>query len=244
MTAIIAHRGYSAYYPENTLLAFDKAADFDIWGIELDVHLTKDQEVVIIHDERIDRTSNGQGYVKDRTLQELKTFAFYGDFPQTQVSHPEAIQIPTLREFFEWFKPLSIKVNIELKTNIFRYQGINERVWGLIQEFNLADRVLISSFNHHSVVDFMKLAEGSALEFAFLTGACLLEPGTYCRQHGVGHYHPYYVSLEPTDLLNCQDQGIQVNPYTVNDKEAIQKVAAMGVDAIITNYVERALDLV
>lgn len=244
MTAIIAHRGYSAYYPENTLLAFDKAADFDIWGIELDVHLTKDQEVVIIHDERIDRTSNGQGYVKDKTLKELKTFAFYGDFPQTQVSHPEAIKILTLREFFEWFKPLSLKVNIELKTNIFRYQGINERVWGLIQEFNLADRVLISSFNHHSVVDFMSLAKGSAVEFAFLTGACLLEPGTYCCQHGVGHYHPYYVSLEPTDLLNCQDQGIQVNTYTVNDKEAIQKVAAMGVDSIITNYVDRAFDLV
>ena len=244
MTAIIAHRGYSAYYPENTLLAFDKAADFDIWGIELDVHLTKDQEVVIIHDERIDRTSNGQGYVKDKTLKELKTFAFYGDFPQTQVSHPEAIKILTLREFFEWFKPLSLKVNIELKTNIFRYQGINERVWGLIQEFNLADRVLISSFNHHSVVDFMSLAKGSAVEFAFLTGACLLEPGSYCHQYGVGHYHPYFVSLEPADLINCQDQGIQVNPYTVNDPELIQQVAAMGVDAIITNYVERALDLV
>lgn len=244
MTAIIAHRGYSAYYPENTLLAFDKAADFDIWGIELDVHLTKDQEVVIIHDERIDRTSNGQGYVKDKTLKELKTFAFYGDFPQTQVSHPEAIKILTLREFFEWFKPLSLKVNIELKTNIFRYQGINERVWGLIQEFNLADRVLISSFNHHSVVDFMKLAKRSELEFAFLTGACLLEPGTYCRQYGVGHYHPYYVSLESIDLSNCQDQGIQVNTYTVNDEEAIQKVAAMGVDSIITNYVDRALYLV
>ncbi|MCR8969909.1 glycerophosphodiester phosphodiesterase [Facklamia sp. 7083-14-GEN3] len=243
MAKIIAHRGYSAKYPENTMLAFKEAAKFPIEGIELDVHLTKDQEVVIIHDESIDRTSTGSGYVKDMTLTELRQYNYYAQFQHTQVSSSSDIQIPLLREFFEWMQPLDIKVNIELKTNIFRYEGLNIKVLELIREFKLEDRVLISSFNHHSVRDFMRLAGDSKIEYGFLTASGQLNPGKYCKEHGVGHYHPAFVTLDPEDIEECHRQGVEINTYTVNEADHIQMMIDAGVDRIITNYVERALEL-
>lgn len=243
MTTIIAHRGYSAFYPENTLLAFQAASRFPIEGIELDVHLTKDGEVVIIHDESIDRTSNGKGWVKDQTLTELRQYDYFGRFPETIETHPSLIQLLTLREFLEWMIPLDLMVNIELKTNIFRYEGLNQKVLELIQEMDLADRVIISSFNHHSLLDFMKRAKGLPIEYGFLTGEGLLDPGKYCQTYGVNHYHPHFVTLEPEDVNDCRNRHIQINTYTVNEEAHLLAMKELGVDRVITNYVERALDL-
>ena len=89
----IAHRGAKAYEPENTLQAFQKALDLNSDGIELDVHLSTDQHIIVIHDETIDRTANGKGFVNDFTLTELKSFLIDGKF-----------QIPTLNEVFDLFE--------------------------------------------------------------------------------------------------------------------------------------------
>ncbi|MBG9981373.1 glycerophosphodiester phosphodiesterase [Facklamia sp. DSM 111018] len=242
MTQLIAHRGYSGLFPENTMLAFKEAAKYPIKGIELDVHLTKDNQIVIIHDESIDRTSNGKGYVKDMTLEELRQFDYYVNFPETQKEHQIDIQLPTLREFFEWFVDQTIMVNIELKTNIFRYEGINQEVLKLIKEFSIADRILISSFNHHSVRDFMEMAENLPIEYGFLTASGQLEPGKYCKKYGVTNYHPAFVTLDPEDILDCKQTGVQINTYTVNDEAHIKFLIEAGIDSIITNYIERALE--
>ncbi|WP_028125676.1 glycerophosphodiester phosphodiesterase [Eremococcus coleocola] len=240
---IIAHRGYTGKYPENTRLAFEKAAELPIWGIELDVHLSKDQEVVIIHDEAIDRTSNGSGLVKDMTLEELRSYQFYGAFPELENQADDGLTIMTLDEFLAWMQPLSIKVNIELKTNIFAYEGIVQKVIDLIKHYNLADRVLISSFNHRSIRECMTLAGDLPLEYGFLTGASLLEPGDYCKAKGVGHYHPFYGSLVPADIINCHQHGIQINAYTINDKAAMKAMVDLGLDRLITNFPEDALEM-
>ena len=124
MTKIFAHRGASGYAPENTLPAFAMAEKQGADGIELDVQLTKDGELVVIHDEKIDRTSTGKGFVRDYTLPELRKMSF--------CNHMElysGVKIPTLEEDLDLVKPGNMTVNIELKTGIFWYQGIVEKTW-------------------------------------------------------------------------------------------------------------------
>ena len=145
---IWAHRGSSMMNPENTLLAFRKAAELEgITGIEFDVQLTKDGEIVVIHDEKVDRTTDGTGNVRDYTLNELKQLTISGD--------GEVHSIPTLRETFEMLAPYcknkGLRLNIELKNSIIRYEGMEQKVIDMVSEFNLEDYVVYSSFNHDSI---------------------------------------------------------------------------------------------
>lgn len=139
---IWAHRGSSMMNPENTLLAFRKAAELEgITGIEFDVQLTKDGEIVVIHDEKVDRTTDGTGNVRDYTLNELKQLTISGD--------GEVHSIPTLRETFEMLAPYcknkGLRLNIELKNSIIRYEGMEQKVIDMVSEFNLEDYVVYSS---------------------------------------------------------------------------------------------------
>ena len=126
---IYAHRGSSGTHPENTLAAFREAARLPIYGVEFDVHLTKDGELVVIHDETIDRTSNGKGFVKDMTLAELRSFDFGSWFSDEFRGEP----IPTLHEVLEVFSETSHHLNIELKSDIFPYEGMAEKVVAMVQ---------------------------------------------------------------------------------------------------------------
>ena len=120
---IWAHRGASGYAPENTLEAFKLAAEMGADGVELDVQLTKDGEVVVVHDERIDRVSDGSGLVAEYTLEELRQFNFNKMHPE----FAEICRIPTLREVLECLKDTGLTVNVELKTGINFYEGIENK---------------------------------------------------------------------------------------------------------------------
>lgn len=122
MCKIFAHRGYSGKYPENTMIAFKKALECGVDGIELDIQLTKDGEVVIIHDETIDRTTTGKGFVIDYTYEELEKFDASFKFKDLGFN-----KIPTLREYFQLVKDYDIVTNVELKTGINEYLGIEKR---------------------------------------------------------------------------------------------------------------------
>ena len=114
---IIAHRGLSGFYPENTMLAFKKCLNLNIYGIELDVQKTKDNQLVVIHDEKVDRTFNGTGYIKDMTLNELKSLnSNFRDYENNK-----DCKIPTLKEVLTLFKPTDFIINIELKNNKIKY---------------------------------------------------------------------------------------------------------------------------
>ena len=108
---VFAHRGFSGKYPENTMLAFKKAEEVGCYGIELDVQLTKDDEIVIMHDETIDRTTSGTGNIRDYTYQELCLVDCYGKFEGKY----DFQRIPTLREYLTWVKDTGLVTNIELK---------------------------------------------------------------------------------------------------------------------------------
>lgn len=148
-----AHRGFRGKYPENTRLAFKKAIEAGVSGIEFDIHLSKDGEIVIIHDESLERTTNGSGLIKDKSLKELKELNAAKLFPQY-----EKEEILTLREYFDFAKDWEIITNIELKTSIIDYENIEKMTYDLIKEYGMEEKIIISSFNHNSLIRFKELA--------------------------------------------------------------------------------------
>ena len=228
-----AHRGFSGKYPENTMLAFEKALEAGCEGIEFDVHLTKDGKVVIIHDERIDRTSDKTGWVKDMTYEELCK----ADFSYKYMGETEFQKIPTLREYFELVKDKDIISNIELKTGIFEYPGIEKVVYDMICEFDLKDKVIISSFNHHSVMRMKELDPN--LECGFLSETWILDVGEYMNRYGVEAYHPIFRMLNEEITEDLKKHHCRINTWTVNEEEDILEMIRIGVDGIISNYPDR-----
>lgn len=231
MTLNFAHRGFSGEYPENTMLAFRKAIEAGAQGIELDVHFTKDKEVVIIHDETIDRTTDGKGEVESFTYDELCKFNAYGRFEGKY----EFQKIPTLREYFELIKPVDgFLTNIELKTGINEYPGIEKAVLKIIDEFELRDRIIISSFNHFSVKRFKEIAPD--VKCGFLEESRIIDFGAYAKKYGVEFIHPLYKCLTKDVFDEVYSNGIGINTWTVNDENAVRYLVKNNVNAVIGNY--------
>lgn len=230
MTKNFAHRGFSGKYPENTMLAFRKAVEEGVDGIELDVQLTKDGEVVIIHDETIDRTTDGKGLVVSYTCDELRKFDASFKFRGQCGFNP----IPTLREYFELVKDKNLVTNIELKTGLNEYFGIEEKVWKLIEEYRLEDRVLISSFNHYSVLRMKSIAPN--LKYGLLTETWIINAGKYTEDVGVECYHPHFFSMTAENVKELKEHNIEINVYTVNEEKDIRDMIEKGIDIVIGNY--------
>lgn len=238
MTKNFAHRGFSGKYPENTMLAFEKAIAEGVDGIELDVQLTKDGEVVIIHDEKIDRTTDGEGYVVDYTYEELSKF----DASYIYRGKMGFNKIPTLREYFELVKDLDIITNIELKTGINEYLGIEEKVWDLIQEFKLQDKIIISSFNHFSVMRMKKIAPN--MKYGFLSEDWIIDAGKYTHSHGIQCYHPRFNNLIPEVIEELKSYGLEINTWTVNLESDMRYLISHKIDVIIGNYPDLAKKII
>ena len=230
MSKIFGHRGFSGNYPENTMLAFQKAIEAGVDGIELDVHLTKDDRLVIIHDETIDRTSNGTGWVKDMTLSELRKFDYSATFAGVYGFN----HLPTLEEYFEMVKDLPLITNIELKTGIYEYPTIEQHVIDMVRSFHLEDRVILSSFNHYTIQRCKKIAP--ELKCGFLSESWLINYGAYAKANGVECCHPVYFNLIPEVVEEMHAAGCEINTYTVNAAEDVRRLCALGVDALIGNY--------
>ena len=229
MTMNFAHRGFSGKYPENTMLAFEKAIEAGADGIENDVHYTKDGVLVIIHDERIDRTTNGTGFVRDYTYEELSKFDASYTFKEAGFQ-----RIPTLREYMELVKDKDIITNIELKTGEFEYPGIEKMVYDMIMEYGLKDRIIISSFNHYSILRMKAL--DPTIKCGLLEESWLVNAGAYVASTGVECYHPMYLNMVPEVVEEIKSHGLEINTWTVNDEEDIRRMFERGVDGIIGNF--------
>lgn len=232
MVQIFAHRGFSGYYPENTMLAFQKVAEETVAdGIELDIQLTKDGEIVIMHDEMLDRTTNGSGWLKDHTLEELKMLSVgvnvKGFFPRQT--------IPTLREYFTWLKTTKLITNIELKTSYFEYEGIEEKLIAMVKEFGLEDQILYSSFNHYTVARIKKLMPEA--KCGLLTDTWLMNIGEYAASQGAASVNArtYFCAKEGV-AADLHAHNIALQAWTPNDAEMMQELVDAGVDVLITNY--------
>lgn len=238
MTLIWAHRGASAYAPENTLPAFELAAEQGAAGVELDVQLSADGELVVCHDETIDRTSNGTGKVKDLTLEQLRQF----DFSAGHDGYA-GTKIPTLREVFDLLGPLGLKVNVELKNSIEPYVGMPEQADALIAELGLAEQVLYSTFNHYSVRDIA--ASGSPVPVAVLHQDMIVDPWDYAKALGAVALHPhgYLPLLSPDYVPRSHEVGLKVNVWTIDDPGQMALLIRDQADGIITNTPDVAVAL-
>lgn len=233
-----AHRGASGYAPENTLAAFQKAVDLDADGVELDIQLTKDDQIVVIHDETIDRTSDGKGWVKDYTLEELRAFNYNRIKPEYK--HAD---IPTMREVFELLKPTGLFINIEIKTGVVFYEKIEEKILALTKEMGMEDRVCYSSFNHYTVTRIHELKPDAEVGFLYADGP--IDMPSYGVKHGVNALHPALYNLQYDGFVKeCKEKGLKLNVWTVNERPYMEMCCQYGVDAIITNYPDIAKEVV
>lgn len=229
-----AHRGASAHAPENTLPAFELAYLSGADGIELDVQLSKDGVPVVIHDERIDRVSNGNGYVCNYTLEELKGFNVNQYFPEYG-----NVTIPTLAEVYDLVRDMDMVINLELKNSVIFYEGLEEKVLRLAAEKGLEERMIYSSFNHYSMRTIQKLLPSARTAFLFSEG--FMDIGEYAGRNGAYAVHPSLKNMEypGVDIVReCHDKNVRVHVWTVDEAADVEKMRRFGVDAVITNFVK------
>lgn len=237
MTEIFAHRGASAYAPENTLKAFSMAIEQGAEGIELDVQMSRDGHLVVAHDETLDRVTGTKGWLKDCTLAELKAMSFDNGMEEYR-----GIQIPTLQEVLELADVHGIEVNIELKTGIYWYPQIEEKTVELVQKMQMTDRVIYSSFNHYSVQKIKQLDPQAQL--AYLYSDVMLDVETYAKESGVYALHPAVYHVKMADFAEkYKASGCKVRVWTVNEPEYMRELIQQDWEAIITNYPDVALNI-
>ncbi len=235
LQVIYGHRGACGYAPENTLEAFELAAKQGAAGVELDVHLSRDGQVVVAHDETINRVSDGTGYIRDMTLAELKKYRFNRPHPEYKDA-----QIPTLREVFELLRPYGVQVNVELKNSRIDYQGLEQKCLEIAASLSMTDKVLYSSFNHHSLLRVKALDLNA--KCGLLYDCTMVRPWEYAKSLGMDALHPHFSELQINgECAQAHALGIEVNPWTVNEEGDLQMVIAAGANRIITNYPDRAL---
>lgn len=236
-TLILAHRGASAYAPENTLEAFSLAADMGADGVELDVHLTADGQLVVHHDDKINRTSNAQGTVREYTLAELRAFDFGYRFYNGE---RRGIRIPTLDEVYELLAPRGLIVNVEIKS---KDPAVCLACDAAAKRHRMEDRVIYSSFNHFQLRQIREVCPTAFI--APLYDFNMLNPWNYCLDIGAQAVHPEFSQIRavPDYVESCHARGLRVHAWTANAPEDIRFLLDAGADAIITNNPDIALEL-
>jgi glycerophosphoryl diester phosphodiesterase len=221
----IAHRGAKAYEPENTLQAFQKALDLNSDGIELDVHLSADGQIIVIHDETIDKMTNGKGFVNALSLSQLKSFLI-----------DEKHEIPTLKEVFDLVNKKCF-INIELKnaetlTKVVSLieEYVSEKNWNY-------DHFIVSSFDWNALQKVHNL--NPEILIGVLTETDLNLALAFAETIKARAIHPYYHLLNTENVSEIQKKGFLVLPWTVNIEEDIQKIKSYNVDGIITDFPDK-----
>ena len=215
------------------MAAFELADALGADGIELDVQLSKDGVPVIIHDEQVDRISDGTGFVRDFTLQELKRLNVNRNFPAYGRS-----EIPTLAEVYDWLRGTELSVNLELKNGAVAYKGLEEKVLRLAEEKDVAGRILYSSFNHRSMLRLKRLKPEARTAFLYSDG--LADAAEYGARYGIYALHPsLFNAMEAGLIESCHKKGLRVHVWTVNEEKDMERLCKLGADAVITNFVEK-----
>ncbi len=234
---IIAHRGDRGAFPENTLAAFRGAERAGAPMIELDVTLSRDRHLVVIHDETLDRTTNGHGPVSDLSLAALRRLDAGGWFDPRFVGE----RIPTLHEVFAAVSP-AIRVNVEIKPDAVETpppaDAVEQQVIACVRAHNAADRVLISSFHWDCLT---RIAAENLSLGVLLDGPVTPAAIDLARRIGAVSVHPDQVHLTPSAIDAIHDAGLRVIPYTVNDPARIRELLAAGIDGLFTDTPGAAL---
>jgi len=228
VTLNIAHRGASAFAPENTMAAFEKAIELGADVIELDLHLTRDGELVVIHDDTLDRTTDGRGSVHGRSLQELRRLDAGRWFEEGFAGQ----RIPTLAEVLDCFAG-KVPLALEVKAGSTFFPGIEERVVAALRQRSAIEQAAIASFDHFALRRLKEiepalrtaaLLVGRPVAMSALAGACAADA----------------MALEAslvtkTEVEACRAAGLQIVVWVVNDPAQMRHFIRLGVDGIITD---------
>ena len=236
---IIAHRGFSGVYPENTMLAFKKAIEIGADGIELDVHLSKDGQVMIIHDEALKRTTGLDGVISDYTRAELEKISA----GKTKNDEFGFTPIPSLEEYLAFMAEHKDKfTNIELKTAPVYYPEIEEKTLELVRKFDLEKNIIYSSFNWLSIERMQRLGTISETGLLF-SGMKLYNQAHIIKSLGINYFHPDFNDLTDEIVKSYLDNKIGLNVWTVNEIEDMKVCLSWNIDGLITNFPDRAISI-
>ena len=243
---VIAHQGGNGIWPGNTMFAFERAVEIGADVLEMDAHITKDNEIVLMHDETVDDTTDGAGLIEDLTLAQLKAldaaYEWSNDNGKTFLHRGMGIQVPTLNEVFEKFPQMRYVIEIKLTEN-----PIDRPLCDLIRQFNMQDKVLIASF-HDEVMRNFRAACPEVATSASRTEVrnFVLLGKVFLSGFVVPQYHTIQPPYDPSESLGItimtqrfiresHAKNIMVEPWTVNDPELMRQYIKWGVDGIITD---------
>lgn len=229
---IWAHRGARSEAPENTIPSFARAIQRSADGVELDVQCTCDGHLVVIHDETLERTTNGTGWVKDYTLDELRAL----DASAGMAGFPDA-RIPTLGEVLALLAPTDVRANIELKNSTVDYPGLEDMVWSEVRSAGMSDQVVLSSFSPESVARLVQCTTAQ-VGMLFEVNELLWAPWRHAVTVGAAAIHLPRLRAYAGVVRRCQRAGLIVRVWTVNDQRTADRLNRWGVTGIFTDVVQ------
>jgi glycerophosphoryl diester phosphodiesterase len=237
---VIAHRGASAFAPENTLAAFRLAVEQGAGAVELDAKLSADGQVIVLHDTTLDRTTNGHGPVRNFSVQQLKKLDAGSFFSADFGGEP----LPTLEEVFDAVGR-SIFINVELTNYDSPNDRLVEKCVDLVSSFHLEERVLFSSFHPLNLMRARSLLPEVPVAILALPG----RPGWWARSFLIRKIspeavNPYYSDVSSNFTAHQHQIGRRVNVWTVNDPKDLERMVLIGVDGIITDNPPAALRVI
>jgi len=227
---VIGHRGASAHAPENTLAAFELAINHRADAIEFDVSLSSDNQVMVIHDGSVNRTTNGKGKVANLTMSELQKLDAGSKFSEKYAGE----KIPTLINVIESFGK-QILMNIELKNYSTPFDGLVKKVVELVRFYKLEDRIIFSSFLSNNLNISQKLLPEVPSALLAYSGWM----GYYQRNYGwkkkYQALHPYIAGVNQNLVTDLHLVGKRIHVWTVNEEKDLRRMLDLNVDGVITD---------
>lgn len=225
---VIAHRGGRKWAPENTMAAFKRTLESGADGIELDIHRCKSGELVVIHDETVDRTTNGHGFIKDKSWSELKSLDAGSWFDPKFKSESLPLLIDVLRLING-----KVLLNVEIKNDAVRYPGIESDLAVVLSKYKYPQKIIVSSFDHDIVRLFHKKAP--QYKTAMLDETIPDNVVDYATKDGAYAWNPDFQLLRDKQQVAAHNAGLKVFVWTPNKKDEWERMAACDVDGIITD---------
>ncbi len=227
---VLGHRGAMGLAPENTLVSIKTALKYNVDLFEIDVHLSKDKELIVIHDETVDRTTSGKGYVSQLSSKSIKSLDAGIKFE----ARFKGEKVPFLEEIFNLMKKYDVKLNIEIKNGPVFYKGIEKRVISLIDKYDYYDRIIISSFDHYSLKRIKEINNRAYTGLLYSSNIYDLEKYVEKLELSAVHPHNYWATKDFVKKMHEND--IAVNTWVINDRKEFIKFSRIGVDSMGTNF--------
>lgn len=239
MTWVVGHRGAMGHAPENTFASFRKAVALGVDAVECDVHLSKDGVLVVHHDETLDRTTSGKGFIRDHSWAAIRSLDAGGWFHRSFSRE----RPPSLPALLRWAKPQRapdgspLRVVVEIKNEKVRYPGIAEKTVAALRRAGMRRRAVVISFNHDTMARVKKLDPG--IKTGLLFARRLRDLAARMKRAGADAVFPRHLLVTRGFMDEARRRGWFVGTWTANDVSDLRRLTGLGVDAVAGNYPER-----